>query len=75
MSETADDERLQPQGSGLGAIEERKRSERDDGEHEQRDLEVGVGDDRLGVQFQEPVSGLGGDEEFCVFGMANLPTR
>ena len=61
-------------GRGLGAIEERKRSERDDREHEQCDLQVGIGNDRLGVQLEEPVSGFGSGECFCL-AMVNLPAR
>ena len=55
-----DDERLQPQGSGLGPVEERKQRKRDDRQNQHCYLQVGVGDDRLGIEFQELVSGIGG---------------
>jgi hypothetical protein len=54
-----DDERLQPQGSGLRAIKERKRSERDNREHQDRHFEIGVGDDGFRVEFEELMSGSG----------------
>ena len=60
-----DDERLQPQGSGLRPVEERKQRERDNGQHQDGYLQIGVGDDRLGIQFQELVAGIGGRKGFC----------
>jgi hypothetical protein len=44
--------------SRLCPVEERKQGERDDGENQHRNLQVGVGDDRLCIQFEEPVSGV-----------------
>ncbi len=58
----ADDERLDAAQSSLRSIEERQGAEGDGSKNKDRQLEVGVGDDRITVLLQVFVSGLGSVE-------------